>query len=134
MSVRSPVEFKGYAAIFHVRDVIGDVIEPGAFARSLAGGRRFPLHWQHRAERRIGWVTAEERSAGLAVEGEIEEPQAAAMVADGAARGLSFAYRARGYRRLPDGRRLDDIELIEVSVVTHPLQPLAVIAEVVFDG
>ena len=39
--------------------------------------------------------------------------------------GLSFGYRARGYRRVPGGRLLEDIELIEVSLVTHPLQPLA---------
>ena len=37
--------------------------------------------------------------------------------------GLSFGYRARGYRHTPDGRVLEDIELIEVSLVTHPLQP-----------
>ena len=39
--------------------------------------------------------------------------------------GLSFGSRARGYRRVPGGRLLEDIELIEVSLVTHPLQPLA---------
>ena len=42
--------------------------------------------------------------------------------------GLSFGYRARGYTRVPArngtwGRVLEDIELIEVSLVTHPLQP-----------
>ena len=36
--------------------------------------------------------------------------------------GLSFGYRARAWRPLPTGRLLQDIDLIEVSLVTHPLQ------------
>ena len=39
--------------------------------------------------------------------------------------GLSFGYRARAYRHTEAGRELADIELFEVSVVTHPLQPEA---------
>ena len=36
--------------------------------------------------------------------------------------GLSFGYRARAYRHTPQGRELAEIDLFEVSVVTHPLQ------------
>ena len=35
----------------------------------------------------------------------------------------SFGYRARGYRRVPEGRVLEEIDLLEVSLVSHPLQP-----------
>jgi phage head maturation protease len=37
--------------------------------------------------------------------------------------GLSFGYRAKGLRRTPGGRMLEEIELLEISLVTHPLQP-----------
>ena len=65
---------------------------------------------------------------GLRVIARIDRPDsiAAVMLQRGEADGLSFGYRARGYRRLPPdaggGRVLEDIDLIEVSLVTHPLQ------------
>jgi uncharacterized protein len=38
--------------------------------------------------------------------------------------GLSFGYRVRGAKK-GTFRELIDLDLIEVSVVTHPMQPLA---------
>mgnify|MGYP006173880593 CR=1 FL=1 len=38
--------------------------------------------------------------------------------------GLSFGYRVRAMNK-QDYRELTDLDLIEVSVVTHPMQPLA---------
>ena len=122
----------GYAALFDVPDGAGDIIVKGAFARTLAGRRKasfreaIPLYWQHRPEQRIGVVElAEEDERGLRVIASIDNPQSRAMAAllAGAVNGLSFGYRARGFRALPKGRVLEDIDLIEVSLVTHPLQP-----------
>ena len=120
----------GYAALFNVPDGAKDTIVPGAFTRTLAerhAGRKgpIPLYWQHRPEQRIGTVEmAEEDARGLRVVASIDNPQGRATTAllAGAVNGLSFGYRARGFRRLPEGRVLEDIELIEVSLVTHPLQ------------
>ncbi|HEX7751814.1 MAG TPA: HK97 family phage prohead protease, partial [Novosphingobium sp.] len=39
--------------------------------------------------------------------------------------GLSFGYRARAFRPLGRGRELIDIDLLEVSLVTHPMQHAA---------
>jgi phage head maturation protease len=39
--------------------------------------------------------------------------------------GLSFGYTARGFRRDGAGRELTDIDLFEVSLVTHPMQDAA---------
>lgn len=36
--------------------------------------------------------------------------------------GLSFGYRARASRNSAEGRELLDLELFEVSLVTHPMQ------------
>lgn len=36
--------------------------------------------------------------------------------------GLSFGYRARGFTRDAQGRELTEIDLFEVSLVTHPMQ------------
>ncbi|ANU06592.1 HK97 family phage prohead protease [Paraurantiacibacter namhicola] len=115
----------GYAALFDVPDAGRDTIRRGAFARTLSEQRSIPLYWQHKPEQRIGWVrTAREDERGLRVVAEIDNPQgrAAQMLRQRAVNGLSFGYRARGFHRSAQGRVLEDIDLFEVSLVTHPLQ------------
>ena len=123
------MRFAGYAALFDVADAGRDTIRRGAFARTLRerrqhGGAPLPLYWQHRPGQRIGTVErAEEDARGLRVIARIERGSlAAALLARRAVSGLSFGYRARGYRRTPAGRLLEDVELFEVSLVTRPLQ------------
>jgi uncharacterized protein len=127
-----PVRIAGYAALFGVADGARDTIRKGAFARTLAERTEpLPLLWQHRPGQRIGTVTSiAEDERGLRVIARIErgESRAVQLLLERSATGLSFGYRARGYRRLPDtgsggGRLLEDIELVEVSLVSHPLQP-----------
>lgn len=118
----------GYAALFDIADGDSDTIRPGAFARTLAERERpLPLLWQH-AGPPIGTIesVAEDRK-GLRVIARLDsaDHRAAQLLRDRAVSGLSFGYRARGYRRLPRGRLLEEIELFEVSLVAHPLQPRA---------
>jgi len=116
----------GYAALFDRRDAGRDTIRPGAFARTL--GERagpIPLFWQHRPDIRVGWVeAAAEDARGLRVIAAIDNPAggAAAALRGGRVSGLSFGYRARAFRRDEGGRELIDLELLEVSLVTHPMQ------------
>ena len=116
----------GYAALFDLADGAKDTIRPGAFRRSLSNRRDLlPLYWQHRPDQRIGWVEqASEDERGLRVVARIDNPgsRAVAALLGKAVNGLSFGYRARGFQRSPAGRVLHDIELFEVSLVTHPLQ------------
>lgn len=122
----SALRIAGYAALFGIADGAGDTILRGAFARTIASRREaLPLFWQHRPDQRIGTVElAQEDVRGLRVIARIDnaEGRAAAALLRGEANGLSFGYRARGYRRTPKGRVLEDIELFEVSLVTRPLQ------------
>lgn len=125
MSAR--LRLAGYAALFGERDAGRDTIRAGAFARTLADRRMpIPLFWQHRADLRIGWVESiAEDAKGLRIIAGIDNPLGGAAVAlkRGEVTGLSFGYRARAARHGPDGRELTDIELFEVSLVTHPMQP-----------
>lgn len=120
------MKFAGYAALFGTRDAGRDVILPGAFARTLAARRQsLPLFWQHRAEQRIGWIeAAAEDPRGLRVIARIDNPAggAAAALKRRAVTGLSFGYRARTFTHSPSGRDLIDIDLFEISLVTHPMQ------------
>lgn len=125
----APLRFAGYAALFDKRDSGRDVIRPGAFSRTLAERKeRLPLFWQHRPDQRIGWVeTVAEDRRGLRVIGAIDNPAggAAAALRRGAVTGLSFGYTARGFRPDGTGRELTEIDLFEVSLVTHPMQDAA---------
>lgn len=125
----SAMRFAGYAALFDRADASRDTILPGAFARTLAERKEaLPLYWQHRPEQRIGWVErVAEDARGLRVIASLDNPagRAAAMLAQGAVNGLSFGYRARAFRHTEAGRLIEDIELLEVSLVTHPLQHAA---------
>jgi HK97 family phage prohead protease len=121
------LRFAGYAALFGVADGARDTIRPGAFARALAERTEpLPLCWEHRAGARIGTVERiAEDARGLRVIARIERlgSRAAALLRARAVSGLSFGYRAREYRRTAAGRLLEDVELFEISLVTHPMQP-----------
>lgn len=120
------IRFAGYAALFDLRDSGRDIIRPGAFARTLAERRDpIPLYWQHHPELRIGRVeSAAEDARGLRVVAAVTNPEGAAGLAlqRGAVTGLSFGYRVRASRVGAEGRELLDLELFEVSLVTHPMQ------------
>ena len=107
--------FAGYAALFDRVDRGGDVIRRGAFAGAAAP---VPLYWQHDPRRRIGTVdTLTEDARGLMVIG-----RTSATVRPGT--GLSFGYRTRAVCH-GTYRELNYLDLIEVSLVAAPMQPLA---------
>lgn len=120
------LRFAGYAALFDHRDAGRDTIRPGAFARTIADrGTPLPLLWQHRADLQIGWVEqVAEDKRGLRVLAVIDNPDggAGSALRRGEVNGLSFGYRAQRFRRDAAGRELLDVDLFEVSLVTHPMQ------------
>jgi phage head maturation protease len=108
------MRFAGYAAVFDREDRSGDVIRAGAFASVRSA---VPLLWEHGG--RAGTVERiEEDGRGLRVIGSSARPVAPGL-------GMSIGYRVRAARDLPRGRELLDLELIEVSLVRLPMQPLA---------
>lgn len=133
LTVTEGLVVEGYASVFGRRDQGGDVVEAGAYGRSLAAlaaqGRRVKMLWQHDATQPIGvWDEVREDATGLYVKGrvlaEVERGrEAAALLAAGAIDGLSIGYRTvRADRDGTGQRRLQDVELWEVSLVTFPMQ------------
>lgn len=122
----SALRFAGYAALFRVPDAARDTIVPGAFARTLSERTDpLPLFWQHRPDQRIGWIeAAREDERGLRVVATLDNPdgRAGMMLRANAVNGLSFGYRTRASTHSAAGRALEDVDLVEVSLVTHPLQ------------
>ncbi len=124
-------EFEGYASLFGVPDGAGDVMAPGAFAKSLRerGLDRIRMLYQHFAHEPIGvWEEIREDARGLYVRGrlttDIERGRdVLALLKDGALNGLSVGFKTQRARRDPasGGRVLMEVELWEISVVTFPL-------------
>jgi HK97 family phage prohead protease len=124
------LRFAGYAALFDTVDRGGDVIRRGAFSRAVADGAKgLPLLWQHQQSAPIGRIEhIAEDARGLRVIGRLTPhakpaADAAALLRDGAIGGLSFGYRVRAKQHRPGGRELTDLDLVEVSLVTFPMQP-----------
>ena len=127
------LRFAGYAAVFDRVDRGGDVVRAGAFGDIAAAG--VPLLWQHGPGAVIGTVeSAREDARGLRVIARVSRTsaagrEAAAALVEGAVDGLSFGYRVKAARGARP-RELLALELVEVSVVTHPMQPLARVVKV----
>lgn len=121
------LRIEGYASVFNVPDNSGDVVVVGAFSDAEAP---IPLLWQHRVKEPIGVVTRlAEDSRGLRISARIvpqgRGAEAAALVKAGALDGLSFGYRLKQGSKTRDGRRLERLELVEVSLVTFPMHRAA---------
>lgn len=136
LSLGEGAAIEGYASVFGVADQGGDVVEKGAYAASLAAlaraGRRVKMLWQHDPAQPIGvWDEVREDGKGLFVRGRIltevgRGREAAALLAAGAIDGLSIGYRTISADRDGKGRRrLAELDLWEVSLVTFPMLPEA---------
>jgi len=118
----------GYAALFDRPDRGGDVIAPGAFAKSL---NQRPVTvkflWQHNASEPIGiWDKISEDARGLQVQGRLlptiqRGAEARALLQAGALDGLSIGFRTVRAERSGSHRVLTEIELWEISLVTFPM-------------
>lgn len=130
--------FAGYASRFGQLDEGGDMVMPGAFAQSLAqrGATGIRMLFQHDPKEPVGlWDVIAEDGAGLWVEGRLVPgvPRAEALralIARGALDGLSIGFRTLRASREPRGgtRKLWQIDLWEVSIVTFPMLASARIA------
>ena len=133
--VEADGSFFGYASLFGETDLNRDLVVPGAFQKSIgkrgAGGIR--MLFQHDPAAPIGvWQEVREDSRGLFVRGKLmtevaKGREVLALMRAGAIDGLSIGFRTvRGRTDAKSGvRRLIEVDLWEVSVVTFPMLPQA---------
>lgn len=145
--------FGGYGAVFGNMDSYGDVIDKGAFKRTLreakSSGNYPAMLLQHggwgmdsASLTPIGvWTELEEDEKGLKVTGRLADTERGReaygllkMQPRPALNGLSIGYYAKkftvGTKPEEPRRTLHDVELIEVSLVTFPANPKARISSV----
>ncbi len=139
-SVGGDGSFEGYASLFGAEDLGRDMVMPGAFRRSLArrGKHGVKLLYQHDPMEPIGiWTKITEDQRGLFVQGQLLDDVARSrevlsLMRAGAIDGLSIGYhvvKAQNDRKT-GLRRLMEVDLWEISVVTFPMLPQARISAV----
>lgn len=143
-------KFRGYLSVFNVVDHGGDLVEPGAFRKTLRQTRAFPLLWAHSAQEPghvIGTFGAQEDKFGLLVDGEFFMDQPGGQEAHGVVRrlkdrgvkvGLSIGYKADKWKMEEDEnertiRRLKEVQLFEGSMTLFPMNEAALV-QAVKDG
>ena len=122
-------EIAGYGAIFGTADLDGDIIVKGAFDATLAN-RAAPVAMlkHHDPQQIVGtWSEIRADKSGLRCKGQLLTTTDCGEVAleevkAGALSGLSIGYRTVKAEGGPNGtRRLTEVELWEVSLVTFPM-------------
>jgi len=129
--------FEGYASVFGIADKGNDVVDRGAYTKSLdalaSAGRKVKMLWQHDPAHPIGvWEEIREDAKGLFVKGrivtEVEKGrEALALLRAGAIDGMSIGYRTVKAASVNGARHLKELDLWEVSLVTFPMLPEAVV-------
>lgn len=122
---------EGYAALFGVADLMADVVRAGAFAKSLLRrSEPLPILVEHEPRLLAGhWTDVSEDGRGLFLRGHVSETapggaRARRMIMRGVD-GLSIGFVPVVAQKNGKGRLLEEIDLIEVSIVSSPMQPLA---------
>lgn len=135
---------RGYASTFNNIDLGDDIVEQGAFKKTLKETKGIiPILDSHDGNKQIGWnLRGLEDNKGLFVEGELvlESPEARQKyelakkaVSIGAKMGLSIGYytiKAEPDKERPAVRRIKEVRLFEYSIVTFPMNTQAQITDV----
>ncbi len=131
-------EFEGVASVLGNVDLVGDVMHPGSFSRTVQAHKgRFPLLDSHRSP--IGVAEVEETANGLKVHGylNLEKQGARERYADlkfyrshGMPMGMSFGFDTVKADNEGGVRNVREVKLWEVSITEFPANPLAQVTSV----
>lgn len=127
------VTIKGYAAVFHTPDAVGDIIHPNAFDKSLEKFKSenipIPVTFQHRPDSFIGKISPDKfklDDVGLYVEAQLlkgydEADKASILAKEGVINGFSLSGLLMDSKQLNnENRLLTEINLDDFSFVHKP--------------
>ena len=134
--------FEGYASVFNNTDLGNDVIKTGAFRKSLRkrGVKGVKLLYQHKTDMPIGvFEEIKEDEHGLLVKGKLAlktqaGQEAYELLKMGALDAMSIGFRANpdevSYDKRTNKRMIGEVDLMEISLVTFPMNPQAKVRSV----
>lgn len=124
--------FTGYASTFGNVDLVGDIIEEGAFDRLIRAQKPLKILWQHEMTMPIGLSSSfRVDEKGLFIEAKL--PKSDTFVSGrvipqinvGSIREMSIGFYVIDEAYTKTARILKDIDVVEVSLVTRPANPEA---------
>ena len=122
--------FEGYASTPD-KDLGNDIIEKGAFLKSLQNNPEVLLLWQHNMSKPIGLsIELREDEKGLYIKGRLSirttlGKDASILLEDRVIKEMSIGYYAKETDMQDGIRYIKEVELIEVSLVTRAMNPKA---------
>jgi HK97 family phage prohead protease len=134
--------FEGYASVFNNKDLGNDVIKQGAFAKSIYDKKpkQIKLLYQHKTDEPIGVIDSlEEDKRGLKIKGRLamgtqKGKEVYELMKMGALDSMSIGYKLSPedykYSDKLKKRTITNLDLMEVSMVTFPMNPKAKITKV----
>lgn len=127
--------FEGWASIYGNVDEGGDVVEKGAFARTIKARPEVPVLWRHDSP--IGKGQLEDTEKGLKIRGALtlavaQAKEALALMKDGVVKGLSIGFQSiPAKEEIVNGiRHLHEVKLWEVSLTPFPMNQRALVTAV----
>lgn len=138
--ISSAGEFEGLLSVYNNVDQGRDLVEPGAFTKTIQErGGEVPLLWQHKADVPIGMLSLQDGPDALRVKGRLlmeldDAKKAYLLIKAKIVKGLSIGFETIK-DTVEDGvRRLKELKLYEGSIVTFPMNELAIITSVKAHG
>lgn len=128
--------FEGLLSPYGNVDQGADQVIPGAYTKTLQeGGNTRPMLWQHKSDVPIGQLTLEDRPEGLWCKGQLlmelpEAQKAYLLLKARIIKGLSIGFTAIKDEVSNGVRKLKEIRLYEGSIVTFPMNEMALITTV----
>ena len=131
--------FTGLASTYGNIDQGGDVVEPGAFNRTLQNAKGpWPVLAGHDPAEQIGYAELSDSAHGLKVSGQLvlhteKARQSYELMKAKALRGLSIGYDTIKSVMKDGVRHLQELKLYEISVTPFPMNELATVTAVKSD-
>lgn len=131
--------FTGIASVYGVEDSYGDIIEKGAFTKTIQENPEIPLLWQHDDSEVIGKGTVTEQNGKVMISAQLDMEDSTAQKAyrkikNKLVKGLSIGFQSVkktfGEENGRYIRRIQELKLMEVSIVTFPALAQAQITQV----
>jgi uncharacterized protein len=136
--------FTGVASMYDVEDLTGDVIDKGAFRKTISENPNVTILWQHDVREPIGEGTVSEWQNKILLKGKLDiedDPialKAYSKLKRKRIKGLSIGFqtvKATFEEREDNGhtryiRHIQELKLMEVSIVTFPALPQAQVTRV----
>jgi HK97 family phage prohead protease len=132
-------QFVGFASIYGNVDLGGDIVVPGAFAKTMEKNKIAPVYDDHKI--RVGVADLEDTDIGLKAIGRLNLNKQSGRDAysdlkfyrdNGMPMGMSFGYMpVKGKTEMKDGLRLlKEVKLFEVTLTMTPMNELAGVLDV----